>query len=76
MALVAEALMDHARAGRIAFQVDSPTTRAEREISIASAVLATYAGADVLSRVVVTSSGSDPDSMPSTLRRIAPGLSR
>jgi uncharacterized SAM-dependent methyltransferase len=51
-----------AGAGRIAFQVDYSTTRAESVILMASAmyVPATYAGADLLSRGVVTSSSSDP----------------
>ncbi len=62
MALDVETLMVHAGAGRIASKVDSPTTRAEAVILMASAMYApaTYAGADFLSRVVVTSSGSDP----------------
>ncbi len=61
MAVVVEDLMDHARAGRIAFQEDSSTFRAVALISIASAMhaLAIYAGADLLSRLVVTSSGSN-----------------
>ncbi len=62
MALDVETLTTYAGAGRIAFQVDSPTTRAEAVIVMASAMYApaTYAGADLLSRVVVTSSCSDP----------------
>ncbi len=61
VALDVEALTAHAGAGRIAFQVDFPTTRAEAVILMASAMYApaTYAGADLLSRVVVTSD-SDP----------------
>jgi hypothetical protein len=60
MALDVEALMAHAGAGRIAFQVDSPTTRAEAVILMASAMYApaTYAGANLLSKVMVAS-GSD-----------------
>ncbi len=62
MALDVEALMARAGDGRIAFQVDFSTTHAEAVIFLASAIYApaTYAGAYLLSRVVVTSSGSDP----------------
>ncbi len=62
MVLYIETLMAHMGAGRIAFQVDSPMTRAEAVISMALAMYApaTYTVADLLSRVVVTISGSDP----------------
>ncbi len=65
MALVVRALMAHAGAGRISFQEDSPTTRAEAVIVMASAMYApaTYAGAGLLSRVVLTSSCPDPKSL-------------
>ncbi len=80
MALDVKALMAHAGAGRIAFQVDSPTTRAEAVIVMASTMYApeTYAGAGLLSRVVVTSSGSDPKRLvlDAPGRRMTPGLSR
>ncbi len=56
-----DALIAHAGAGRIVFQVGPPTTRAEAVISKAPAMYApTTFAADLLSRVVVTSFGSDP----------------
>ena len=78
VALDVAALMAHAGADRIAFQVDSPTTRAEAVILKASAMYApaTYVGADLLSRVVVTSSGSDPERLVFDAPRNRPRVER